>query len=507
MSNLKTSLMQSGIETNKLADNSYNIVIANSIGFFHPQGYLIHSPSRWSEIVNSFERHFSYYPFFLAYLSSLLKKETALKIKMVDGCLEKLDYEQYFLKIKQLSPEFLFMDPGSLVFNQNVELAKSLKKECGTTILFGGPHASTFPEDTLKKGIDFVFCGTYENSVLSFFKEKKYLTDQKIFYPLDKISFDEFPFPEDNDVSRLEYAVPGEPSSSYKEIQIYATRGCNGMCPFCVAKNIFYKKSFHISRKVFDVISEMQYLKQKYPEIEGFFFDEEDHFGDIDFIKGFIKELIQNNNHLKIEALGRIDNIPLEILPLLKKAGYYKLRVGIESFHKDIQRNINKIINPEKAEVFLKECRKYNIDIYMTFQVGLPESTREKDNFTLKIIKDFLKESLLTNVQVSIFTPLPGTPFYKVLQKKGYLISDNFEEYNGGEKVVVNYPDYSTKEIQATYFKFISERDHIQLLQQLKTIKIVPFFFKKYKKYSLLYIFKKIIRRIFNETRYLIAKT
>jgi len=507
MNNLKSCVMQPRIETDEVKNSSYNLVIANSIGFFPSQGYLIHSPSRWSEIVSNPERHFSYYPFFLSYLSSILKKETQLKIKMVDGCLEKLNYEQYFLKIKQLHPEFLFMDPGSLVFDQNIELAKAIKKECGTTILFGGPHASTFSEDTLIRGIDFVFCGTYENSVLSFFQEKKYLTDQRIFYPLDVIKFDKFPFPEDSDISRLNYAIPGEPSSNYKEIQIYATRGCNGFCPFCIAKNTFYKKQSHISRKVTDVIAEMKYLKQKYPEIEGFFFDEEDHFGNINFIKEFIRELIQNNNVLKIEALGRIDNIPLEILPLLKKAGYYKLRVGIESFHKDIQESIHKMIDPEKTEVFLQECRKLNIDVYMTFQVGLPESTSKKDNFTLRIIKKFLKKSLLTNVQVSIFTPLPGTPFYKTLQKKGYLISDDFKEYNGGAKVVVNYPDYSTQEIQTTYFKFIYERDHIQLFQQLKTLKIIPFFFAKYKKYSFLSIFKKILRRIFNETRYLIAKT
>jgi len=486
---------------------SYDLVIANSIGFFRSQGYLIHSPSRWSEIVNNSERHFSYYPFFLAYLSTLLKQKTSLKIKMIDGCLEKLDSQQYFLKIKQLCPKFLFMDAGTLVFNQNVKLAKSIKKACGTTILFGGPHASSFPELSLQNGIDFVFCGTYENSILSFFQNKKYLTDKKIFYSNNEISFNEFPFPEDNDISRLAYAIPGEPSSNYKEIQIYATRGCNGFCPFCIAKNIFYKNQNHVSRKVSDVISEMQYLKNKYPEIEGFFFDEEDHFSNKQFIKEFTKELIHNKNSTKIEALGRMDNIPLDIIPELKQAGYYKIRVGVESFHKDIQKNIHKIVSPKEAETFLKKCKRYNLDVYMTFQIGLPESTKEKDEFTLAIIKDFLNKSLLTNVQVSIFTPLPGTPFYKDLQEKGYLISDDFEKYNGGTTAVISYPDYKAKEIESMYSKFIYARDHIQLLQQLKTVKIIPFFFAKLKKHSFPYIIKKIIRRLLSETRYLIAKT
>ena len=62
------------------------IVLANSIGIDRHGYYIIHSPSRWSEGVRNAYHWFAYYPWELAYLSSLLKKNTQHQVALVDGC-------------------------------------------------------------------------------------------------------------------------------------------------------------------------------------------------------------------------------------------------------------------------------------------------------------------------------------------------------------------------------------------------------------------------------------
>jgi anaerobic magnesium-protoporphyrin IX monomethyl ester cyclase len=487
-----------------------DLLIANSIGVTQSNRLVIYSPSRWSEAVNDPDRHFTYYPVFLATLTSLLKKETSLSIKMMDGCLEKLSFTSYLQQILPLRPQYLFMESDSTLYRENLQLALALKNSIGTRILFAGPHVTNDPQTALSDGIDFVFLGEYEGAVLSFFKDNKFSGTERVFSPDYSVPFSSYPPPEDEDVSRMAYALPGEPSSRHREIQIYASRGCVGQCPFCVARNSYYQSApqSHRSRSYHDVVDEMVHLKSKYQDLEGFFFDEEDHFGNPEFICSFCEEIIRRKLDFRIEALGRLSSIRSEWLPLLRKAGYYQLRIGIESLDTQVQQSIRKIINRKKLEAFLENCNAEGISVYGTFQVGLPASTREKDLFTLSCIKEYLLRGWLAHVQVSIFTPLPGTPLFSELKQKGGLVSEFFEDYNGGEKSVVNWPEYPADEITKTYRDFLSLRDHTQLWTRFRRGEGWSWLYRKFRTHSLYNLGVKIKRRISSETRYFFrAKT
>ena len=57
------------------------IAIANSVGLDREGYYIIHSPSRWSWGQKNNKNAFTYYPWELAYTSSLLKRETDYEIR------------------------------------------------------------------------------------------------------------------------------------------------------------------------------------------------------------------------------------------------------------------------------------------------------------------------------------------------------------------------------------------------------------------------------------------
>jgi hypothetical protein len=463
---------------------------------------VIHSPSRWSEALSLPERHFSYYPFFLATLSSLLKKETSLRVRLVDGCLERLDERAYLHKILALEPRYLLVESASLTYPENRDLALQVKKRLGTRLLFCGAHVTAFPRQALADGIDFVFRGEFVQSVYRFFREGEKRSVCRIREPEDAPAFEDMPWPEDEDVSRMDYGEPGEPSSRYREIQIYATRGCRGRCSYCVARHLYYRTSRHACRDPLDVCREMESLKRKYPSLEGFFFDEEDHFSDPGFLRDFCNILVSRKNRLAIEALGKMEHVPLGLLPRMREAGYYQLRVGGESFHPAIRRFSGKRFTTDLLERFLAGCRNHGIAVYMSFQVGLPGSTVERDLFTLSRLKQYLEDGRIANAQISLFTPFPGTPAHRIVLKHGAFADRDLSRYNGGARAVVHWPSYPAKEIEAVYRRFVLTRDHVLLKKRLRSGKSLAWLWDRARKNPPGVLVKKIRRRIAAEREY-----
>lgn len=145
------------------------IVVANAVGVDRKGRYIIHSPSRWTTSVA--QNPFFWYPWELAYLSSLLKRETDCDVTFVDGCLEKLNVQQYIEKVAPLKPNYLVMESSTRTIEDDKLFACEIKKLTGAKLIFCGPHPTAFPEETLEWA-DHVCQGEYELTVLDSFKGK-----------------------------------------------------------------------------------------------------------------------------------------------------------------------------------------------------------------------------------------------------------------------------------------------------------------------------------------------
>ncbi|MBU1863002.1 MAG: radical SAM protein, partial [Candidatus Omnitrophica bacterium] len=256
------------------------------------------------------------------------------------------------------------------------------------------------------------------------------------------------------DVERIRYGIPGEPSSEYLEVQAYASRGCPMNCNFCVCRHLYYHKSNWRPRNPDNVVAEMHYLKNKYPHMEGIFFDEECHNIKKKFVVDLCKAIVQNNLHnLKIEAMCAYATLDEEMMRAMKEAGYYLLRVGIETAGEGAAAGIGlgAKFNLEKLRKTLHVAKKIGLKMYGTFTFGAPGSSQKDDQATLHLMDEIIGDGLLWKFQTSICTPQPGTPFYKWAVEKNLLKTYVPQEYDGGNRVVVEYPDYSSEEIMKTY--------------------------------------------------------
>lgn len=430
------------------------VAVCNSVGI-DADGYaMIHSPSRWTNSTKDLNI-FTYYPWQLAYCSSMLKRDTDHEVRFFDGCLDKLDHDAFVEKVSQFGPDYLVMDCATRTIEADSRFAKEIKRRFGTKLIFCGPHPTTFP-DEVKQYADYVIVREYELAVRDILQGKDPNSIQGL-YPnsfRQLLDVNDLPLPEDDDVSRLAYGIPGEPSSEYLEIQAYASRGCPLSCTFCVCGNISYEKPNWRPRNPENVVYELQTLRAKYPQMEGIFFDEEVHNGSKKYILDLTKAIREAGlADLKYDVMCGQWPMDEEVLDAMKGAGYYMIRLGIETAgeHAAQGMQLMKKFNVPRLQQLMRYGTSIGLKFYGTFTFGGEGSTDECDKKTVRLINELIDEDLLWRFQLSISTPQPGTPFYNRMKKHGYLRDLDWKHFDGGNHCVVNQPGYPAEAVMKNF--------------------------------------------------------
>ncbi len=438
-----------------------NIVVANSVGV-DAQGYhIVHVPSRWSLGVKNFT-NCAYYPWQLAYTSSLLKRETPHHVKFLDGILNAWNGDDYFEKIAEEKPDWLVMESSSRTIAEDLRLARRVKEEFGTRLIFAGQHPMAQPEEVLQTA-DHVGVGEYEFAVLALIRGD----DPKIIpgvFPNPRgelLDVDALPFPEDEDVRRVDYH---EPNCRYRQVQMYASRGCPRRCNVCAAATLYYDELNWRPRKVESVVEEIRTLKEKYPEMEGVFFDEEAH----NIKKSFNIQLARaireaGLDGLKYEAMSEYASFDEEAVEEMRRAGYYKMRVGVETASDKVARlmTLGKKHDLKKLRRMLEFGKTVGMTHYATFSMGGLGSDRDEDQKTVDLIYELSSRGLLDEIQVSVNTPQPGTDFYKsALEQNLIRTRGDWSAFDGAGHVVVDYPHYPAEQIREMFQKALSAFDN-----------------------------------------------
>ena len=403
--------------------------------------------------MKNYDDVFTYYPWELGYTSSLLKERSTHRVKFLDPCLEKWDAEETLKHVLAEKPGLILMEPSSRTFREDIWVANETRRRAGAKIMLAGQHASAFSGE-LSKEYDYVLSGEYEETVLDIVSGKPAKDILGLYPNARRHSADvsKLPWPEDTDVSRIRYAMPGEPNCEYTEIQMYTSRGCPFHCNYCASGTIYF--SGWRPRNVKDVVDEMESMGRKYPQCEGFFLDEEEHNTGKKFVLELTAEIRRRGmNKYKFDAMCAYFNLDRHVLEAMASAGYYKIRAGVETASEKTARgmDLGGKFNLEKLYNAMTICKELGLHFYGTFTIGGWGSTREEDLKTGQLIEDAAARGLLHDLQMSINTPQPGTPFYKKAKEAGVLLTDDWHKFDGGRQSVVSYPDYPAAEIVRTY--------------------------------------------------------
>src|SRR6185295_13413724 len=168
-----------------------------------------------------------------------------------------------------------------------------------------------------------------------------------------------------------------------------------------------------------DILTELEKMRDK-PLI---FFVDDNITSNMDQAKAFFRELAK----LKIRWVSQASINAAhdeEFLQLIAASGCQGVLIGFESLNPDNLKKMNKGFNTMKGgyEKALKNLRKYNIRLYVTFIFGYDEDKESSFQQTV----DF---ALHHNFYIAAFnhlTPFPGTTLYKRLQEDGRLLYENW---------------------------------------------------------------------------------
>jgi len=336
-----------------------------------------------------------------------------IKVTLTDENIEPIDFEK--------DVDLVGITTVTSAAPRAYEIARQFRKR-GVPVVLGGPHVSVLPEEALQHASAVVVGeaeGAWEKLLEDFVKGGE--KGLKKIYKNEKLpDLSKVPFPRWDILKRDRYIA---------DKVLHLTRGCPYNCSFCSVTQLFGRK---IRCRPIDKV--VDFIKENIGKgLKGrlFVFLDDNIMGN----KRYAKELFRSLIPLKIIWMSQSSinaAYDKELLDLAARSGCKALFIGLESVSEGALKEVGKRQNKvEFYEEAIKRFHRYGIFIHGAFIFGMDAHDRS----IFKITVDFVNKVKLDSVQYSILTPLPGTRFYKEMEKEGRIIDRDWSNYDCGHVV------------------------------------------------------------------------
>lgn len=430
------------------------------------------NPSSSTEAISKVD--FKTPPIGLAYLASVLR-ENGFKVRIIDNVVERLSIDEIVKRVRDSL--VVGITTTTPTFNTALKYAKRIKSLLKNVfIVLGGIHVSFMPYSALKYDfVDAVCVGEGEYTLLETVERldnDRGLNGVRglIYKEGDKIvdngrrefirNLDELPFPAYDLLPLEKYSVLGQ---KLEHFPIMSSRGCPFGCRYC-ASSKFMGRIFR-ARSAKNVAEEVEWLADKFKaKFIG--------FGDDTFtlnkkrVFELCREIKERNLDIEWSCSSRVDTINCEMLKEMRRAGCNCIYYGVESANPKILNEFyRKRIKIDQVFDAVKKTKENEILTVCSFIIGAPMESRSDIlktlNFSIKLDPDY--------AQYSILTPYPGTEIYNEAKEKGWLLTENFDEYTCGKPVLKNF--YLTPREISKLFRYCYMRFYLRPKFILKEIR------------------------------------
>ena len=344
---------------------------------------------------------------------------------------------------------------------RTIELAKEFKKR-GKVVILGGYMVSLMPEEG-KKYCDAVVIGDGEGVWRTVLEDIE-KGELKAFYQ--------------KTLTKLEYPLPRFDLIINKNIgdflPVQAGRGCPNTCSFCSVYCLYKTKYYR--RSIEEVIRDIKHIKSL--GFKKFLLLDDNILSDRAYMIKLCKEIKKLNMKWLSQCSVKIGEDD-ELLKVASESGCTALSFGLESVSKESLDSMQKSwADPDEYGRLLKNISSYGIDLSTEMVVGADGDTLESIKATAKFIKD----NKIVVPRFYILTPIPGTVFYKEMERKNRIYNKNIYSYNGTEAVHIP-KNMSPEELTAAYWDLYNE------VFTIKSIVSRTLFNKSFLRKPLMYMF------------------
>ncbi len=439
-----------------------------------------------------------------AYIAAYLR-EKGHEVCVLDALALNLGIDDIKDEIKRNSPDIIGI--GSFteeIFRayQICQAAKEINKEIIT--VFGGPHPSAMPEDTLKEFplADFVIHGEGEETFLKLADEAPLseidglayrddngeITVNKPACPIEDLDSLPYPawdlFPLEQYRGRLVTNFNRKLNIPVLEIPVLSVRGCPSGCNFC-----FKVYEGLRLRNPASVADEIEFMANTYGATD-IFFSEGTFLAKSNHGKAICNEIIKRGLNGKISWIAetRVNSVDEESLNLLKEAGCKELCYGIETGDEEILKKSGKGITFEQMKKAVKLTKKAGIRTCCFSIIGHPNETKESINKTI----DLLLELDSDVMNIAIMMPYPGTKIREMaLKGEGNyrLLSNDWSVYTKQEGGPLEMQNLTLRELQK-----LQSRGYIRYFLKPRRI---PYIFKHFSPGKMFEIVIDLLKKAF----------
>ncbi len=377
-----------------------------------------------------------------------------VEYKIFDGTLNNApSHSDSFRRfLKDYAPDVVGVSCWSKTYQEARKIVAVVKNDLPEAVsVLGGIHPTAYAAKTLSDSqADYILAGEAEFTFQEFVKnlrdKEKLLRVPGLVYRLDDrfmtnpLAFtqdlDTIAYPDYDAIELERYYRKGYRyfSGTRRSAPIWMTRGCPYSCKFCTAPQINgHKIRRHSVDYGIEWIS-MLYYKYKVRHVNII----DDNFAfQADYTKSFCEALIKKNFQglTMYTANGiRAQRVDFETLKLMKRAGWKTAVVAPESGSRRVLKLMKKDLDPDMWPAKAREIRSAGLVSIGLFLIGYPGETT-KD---IRQTEALMKKCDFDHLGIQYFQPMPGTPVYDELVKKGEIQDTLLPGTTSGRRVYVS---------------------------------------------------------------------
>ncbi len=334
--------------------------------------------------------------------------------------------------ILEFNPELIGFSATTSGFLDAYDTASAIKAiRPDIPIVFGGVHVSSMGGVLLEKFplIDYLVMGEGEAVIDELVSgESPQRIDGLVWRngeeivtnpPREKITdLDSLPFPAYEKITGFpdKYRLP---PFSYRKVpgaSISTSRGCVYRCDYC-DRSVF-KKGFRYNSADY-TFEHLAYLRKRFGVRHVNIYD--DLFTlDRTRVMELCERLTQKNLGMDFNCAVRIGHVDVELLTALKNAGCRMVSIGMESGDPELLKTLKSGVTLDQVRETVATIQQCGLMAKGLFMAGVKGETPE----SMKKTSDFIMSLGLDDMNMSKFTPFPGAPCFKTIEKYGVMNED-----------------------------------------------------------------------------------
>lgn len=343
--------------------------------------------------------------------------------------------DEFRARLLGFKPDYVgitFVTPLIREADRVAKIVKSISTEM--IVIGGGPHCSSFPESSLQEtALDIAVISEGDFTIqevvggddltaitgIAYKKGDKILVNDRKEFIKD---LDVLPFPAYHLFEIEKYKVSSAIARKNPVAWVETSRGCVYGCIYC-NKNcfgrIFRVKSPERVVEEFEKVAQLGF-QEIYLTDDGF-------TTDMKRAKEICDLLVEKKVTIPWSTLNgiRADRVDAELLKKMKRAGCYRIYIGVESGSQAVLDRIKKGTNISQIKNAVKWGKEAGLEVVGYFMLGLPGDTEE----TLQQTIDFAKSLKLYLAKASIAIPLPATEMFRELEACNKIKTYDWEKY------------------------------------------------------------------------------